>query len=162
MNINIVDTAELKTNKEAKQQNINTLYNSMISITQEIRGTVERMTLWGCGLILALDGWLATSDKNISSIAKIILSFGVLLFGTITIFIVQSLKTRYQSNAQVIRKLNELQLAHTTGEYFQDEALFPDSWKLFGTKDWKEPIFTISYVSLPGITIFGIIVIWVL
>lgn len=134
----------------------------MISIAQELRRTVERITIWGSGLVLLLDGWLVAGKATVDIKGKILISLGIAIFAAITILIIRTLHRRYEGVAQVIRKINYVQLGHQPGAYLEGEALLPQHWEKFGTPRWREPIFSLSYVCIPIVAAFGLAVIWTL
>lgn len=158
----IADSFDLAEDKQAKLEVVTSIYQAMISIAQELRGAVERITIWGSGLVLVVDGWLVAGKSTIDLKGKVIISIGIVAFTTIMFLLIKTLQRRYDGVAQVIRKINEVQLAHQTGAYLDGEALFPQHWKEFGTPEWREPIFRLSYVSIPLVAAFGVVVVWTL
>ena len=77
----ISSTFDLIDCKDAKLAIITSIYQSMISIAQELRQTVERITIWGSGLILVLDGWLVAGKTNVDSRGKVAISIGIAVKG---------------------------------------------------------------------------------
>lgn len=152
----------LDEDKNAKLVILSSLYASLASIAQEIRGTTERLTIWSSGLILVVDGWIITGNIKLDGHRRGVISIGVVLFGLIAVFIIRTMETRYRGVAYVTRRINEIQMAHQVGAYLDGEALYPVEWRTYGTKQWKEPIFRVSYVSLSIVTAFGAVAIWVL
>lgn len=147
---------------EIKLNIISSIYSAMVSYTQELRGAVERIIIWGSGLILLLDGWLITSQNPISIRGQIVISIGIIGFTIIVLMIIKSLQNRFNDFAKVVRKLNQIQMVYENGAFLENEILFPEHWKNFGSPAWKEPIFNIAYVSLPLVGIFGVVVVWLL
>lgn len=90
------------------------------------------------------------------------ISIGIILFGLIAVFIIRTMEIRYRGVAYVTRRINEIQMAHQVGAYIEGESLYPVEWRTYGTKEWKEPIFRVSYLSLSIVTVFGAVAIWIL
>jgi hypothetical protein len=153
---------DLAEDKNAKLVILSSLYSSLASIAQEIRGTTERLTIWSSGLILVVDGWIITGNIKLDVYRRVVICIGVVLFGLIAVFIIRTMETRYRGVAYVTRRINEIQMAHQVGAYLDGEALYPLEWRSYGTKQWKEPIFRVAYVSLSIVTVFGAVVIWIL
>jgi hypothetical protein len=153
---------DIRRDKEAKLSIILSIYSSMVSYSQELRGAVERLTIWGCGLILLLDGWLVTSQNPVSTRDRIVISIGIVGFILIVVMIIRSLQQRFNGFAQVIRRVNQVQMVYEHGVFLENDILFPEHWKNFGSPKWKEPIFRIAYVSLTVVGIFGVIAVWLL
>lgn len=149
----------LNFDKEDKLQIIISLYEAMVSYSQELRATVERLTIWGCGLILLAVGWLVTTPVSITTTAKVVIAIGVASFIIVIYLVIRSLQNRYGGFAIVIRNINEVQMVYETGTYLENKNLFPDHWKAFGSKEWKEPIFDISYISLAVVGLFSLAVV---
>lgn len=159
MNISPLDIAG---DRDARLSILSTIYTSMVGYTQEIRGTVERVTVWGCGLIFVIVGWMVSRENLTTPRDRIVSSCAVLLFGIILIATISALKRRFDGFAQVIRRVNEAQLVHQPGAYIEEVPLFPEHWKLYGSPQWSETIFRVSYVSLAVVTLFGIAAVWFL
>lgn len=153
---------DLADNRDAKLVVVGSMYSAMVSIAQELRSTVERMTVWSTGIVLALDGWIITGDVQLDLRRRVLVSCAVIIFGLIATFVVRTLHRRYLGVASVIRRINEVQMAHRPGAFLDGEALFPTQWKDFGTPRWREPIFRVSYLSLVIVSAFGACVVWVL
>lgn len=158
--MNVTEQFDLSDDKDAKLTIISSIYSAMISIAQELRRSAERLAIWASGLMLVLAGWLVTGKLQLGFQQKIVVSAAMLLFGLVALLIVWALQQRYRGVAQVIRRINELQMAHKTGAYFKDETLFPVEWQYYGAKKWKEPIFRISYLSVSVVTSFCTLIIW--
>ncbi len=141
---------------------LNVVYPAMISIAQELRLTVERLTVGGCGLVLVVTGWLLSQQSAPPTGSRIFLTIGIVVFTAVSLSIVISLERRYRGVSQAIRNLNEAQLCHTPGAYLQERNLFPESWKQYGTHEWKEPIFRISYASMSIVGSICIAACWLL
>ncbi len=152
----------LNNDKEAKLNIITSLYSAMVSYTQEIRGVVERTTVVGCGLILLLDGWLVTSQLHVNLRGKLVISLAIFGFTCVVIFTIRALQQRFNGFAYIIRRLNQVQMVYEKGAYLENDILFPEYWKNFGTSRWKEPIFRVAYVSLVLVGAFGILAVWFL
>lgn len=153
---------DLADDKTAKLVILGSLYSTLASIAQELRGTAERMTIWSSGLILVVDGWAITGNIKLDASRRGVISIAVVLFGVIAMFIIRTIETRYRGVAYVTRRINEIQMAHQVGAYLEGEALYPVEWRTYGTKEWKEPIFRVSYVSLSIVSAFGAVAIWFL
>ena len=156
----ISEQFDLAADKDAKLSLITSNYSAMVSIAQELRRSAERLTIWATGLMLLLAGWLVTGKLALNISQKSILSLAIILFGVVAILIIRTLQQRYRGVAHVIRRINELQMAHMPGAYFDDEPLFPTDWKNYGTTKWKESIFRISYFSLVVVSLFAAVIIW--
>lgn len=152
----------LAQDKNAKLAILSSLYTSMASIAQEIRGTVERLTIWSSGLILAVDGWLITGNIKLDVYRRGVISIAFILFGIIAVFIIRTMDIRYRGVAFVTRRINEIQMTYKVGAYLDDDALYPLEWQSYGTKQWKEPIFRVSYISLTIVSVFSAVAIWIL
>lgn len=109
---------------------------------------------------MLLDGWLVLGKIPVALKAKVVISIGIFMFFAITVFIVTTLQQRYDGVAQVIRRINEVQMAYETGVFLDNETLMPKYWKRYGSSQWKEPIFHISYISLTTVCLLGISVVW--
>ncbi len=147
----------LRTDDQAKLEIVLSIYSAMVAYVHELREAVERLTVWGCGLMLLATGWLVTSDGPVTPEARAVISTGVFGFAGLLILIIRNLRNRFDGYAKVIRRINEVQLAHEHGVFLEDDALLPRSWRDFGEPEWKEPIFWIAYVSLCVVGSFSVI-----
>lgn len=155
-------TAIGKYDDKSKLNIILTLYVQMVTYIQEIRGRVERIVVGGSALIVLLDGWLVTRSNSVSISSKVVASIGILLFTGVLALVVRALQQQFHGYAQVIRKINEVQLVHSQGVFLQNHALYPVQWKDFGSDSWKEPIFIIAYPIQVAIGVFGVTAIWLI
>lgn len=57
--------------RDAKLVILSSLYASLASVAQEIRGTTERLTIWSSGLILVVDGWIITGNIKLDGIDEV-------------------------------------------------------------------------------------------
>jgi hypothetical protein len=141
---------------------LNTIYPVMASIAQELRQMVERLTITGCGLIIFVVGWFLSRVPSPTVKIKVIITLGILLIVIVATAIIRSVQERYQGVAQIIRNINDCQSVHVVGAFLSNRALFPETFKRFGTTHWKEPIFLIAYVSWIVVMLFAVGVVWVL
>ncbi len=154
------DSFDLSGDKDAKLAIITSIYSCLITNSQELRRSAERLTIWGSGLILLLDGWFIAGDVSIGVRGRLFISLGVVIFGGLALLLIKTLHWRYNGVAHVIRKINEVQMTYANGVFLEGETLFPEYWKTFGTPKWKEPILLVSYLALTVISLFGAIAIW--
>jgi hypothetical protein len=137
-----------------------TLYVQMVTYIQELRARVERIVVGGSGLIILLDGWLVTTSHSVTVPGKVVVSVGIALFTCVLALVIRTRHRQFRGYAQIIRKINEVQLVYTPGVFLQDQILYPEGWKNFGSATWKEPIFAIAYPIQLVVGLFGIVAIW--
>ncbi|MEM9167456.1 MAG: hypothetical protein AAGB48_10610 [Planctomycetota bacterium] len=148
---------------KGKREVILSLYSAMISIGQEIRKSVERVTVWGSGIVLLAVGWIARADQDtIDETQRFALSGCVLVFAIAQIAFIRSLWGRYRQIMVCVRRINELQGGHQPGVFLHERALFPKAWLDFGTDRWREAVFRNAYLSIGVVTAIGVVLIWVL
>jgi hypothetical protein len=133
--------------RDQKLQVVGVLYEAMISIAQELRQTIERLTMAGCGVVLLTTGWLLSRQNSIKTSHRYFIAISIIVFTIVAIAITWSIKRRYQGVAQSIRRLNEVQLVHVLGAYVHGKVMFPPHFRDYGSDQWVEPIFTIAYLS---------------
>ncbi len=90
------------------------------------------------------------------------ISLAIFGFTCVVIFTIRALQQRFNGFAYIIRRLNQVQMVYEKGAYLENDTLFPEYWKNFGTSQWKEPIFRVAYVSLVLVGAFGILAVWFL
>ena len=130
---------------ERKIAILNVVYSVMASIAQELRQTVERLTITGCGLVILAVGWLMSRTPPLSLKTRLIATVGILLLVAISIAITQTLHSRYRGVAQAIRNINEAQLVHEPGIFVPDRAIFPASFRSTSSSS-KQIVFLIRLV----------------
>ena len=158
--MNISRSFNFRNDKEAKLRILLTLYSGFHSTSLDLRGSVERLTIWGCGLILLLDGWLVTDQIPVTMKTKTVITIGIVIFTSIVALVIRSIQQRYIGVQQAIIRINHAQMAYEKGAFFEDETLLPEHWKERVGRVWKEPIFQIAYISLAVVGVFGVIIIW--
>jgi hypothetical protein len=146
----------------AKLQIVLAIYSSMLSSAQEIRASTQRAATLGASGILLLCAWMVNREGQTSTIGKVFISGGIVVFVGMFVAIIQALGIRYRGVALVIRRINVLQLVYQESAYLDGQILFPDHFRTFGSAQWKEPIFRLSYVSLVVIGAFGMCSVWLL
>jgi hypothetical protein len=141
--------------------------NSIYPVSSVVRRSswamlvITRITVAGCGFVLLSVGRLLTRP-NIEQRHRLYMTLCIPLFVLVAILVIKTVQRRYRGVAQVIRNINEVQLAHSVHAYLSERTLFPSEWKSFGTEKWKEPIFQVSYCALCGAGALGILSVWML
>jgi hypothetical protein len=123
------------------------IYSSMTSIAQEIRQTVERLTVLWTGALIATTGWFLGSQQRYR--LRVFAAISIVVYTFLIGIVLRSLWIRYKGVAHVTRNINTIQGAHEPGRYLVAEALMPTQWQRFGTNGWIEPIFRVSFFALP-------------
>ena len=159
--MNSLVNLQWKADPEAKLSIALAIYSSMISLAQELRGTTERLTIGGGGLILLCDGWFLSKQPPPSVRERVFLSLALVIFGFLLFMVVRTIHLRYTGVAYVIRRVNEIQMAHESSAFLEGESLFPSQWKEFGTETWNEPIFRLAYFAIGLIVLFATSALWI-
>lgn len=155
---------------EAKISIVNPIYSALVIWISNMILSVERMTLWVCGVILATTGWLVTGKIAETYSAKIYFSTASILFGLLGIGIVASIHKNYIDIVKTISQINKFQMVYSRNVYLKDETLFPHRWSEFDLQPLKrrlfsfqeQPIFRVSYAAFAIVSIFGALAVWLL
>jgi hypothetical protein len=141
---------------------INTVYTQMMEVTRELRGTVERLLVWGCGLLLAAVSQLVVGQVPATTKTRALLSAILLVYSAILVAVTFALKRRYDVAATSIRRINVAQRVKEQGVYLEGDQLAPTEWAHFGTPRWKEPIFQAAFVGIPFTCLTCVAITWIL
>jgi hypothetical protein len=131
------------------RETLASIYAAMISIGQEIRQSVERVTVVGIGALLATTGWFIGASDRLRSDLRLFVALAMCCYGGLLYLVVHAMWGRYKGVAHVTRNLNVLQGAHEHDRFLHDAPLMPTAWRRFGTDQWLEPIFRVAFASLP-------------
>lgn len=148
--------------QEAKQETLNLIFVHMTNTMQEFRGSMIRILLGFSGFAVVLLGWIVTK-ADLSLRQKILFTVGTVAIMFFAAYVTRMMKNYFNSIAQVINRINRLQRVFEDGAYLPDTTLFPkgeNGWDLFGTPQWKEPVFHASYVGIVVIGILALTAIW--
>jgi hypothetical protein len=140
---------------------IKTLYPALIHQLEGFRSTMLKVFFGVNGFLLAVSGWIATK-KELGVSDRIVISVGILIFWTATVFTIHLLKRDFLELAQAICRLDHLLGVYREKYYLNSGNLFPDRWKAFGEKNWREPIFIVGFWLVTVFALFSEAVIWLI
>lgn len=160
--VKISPSFDLVNDKQAKLSIVLAIYSAQVSFIQEMRGVVERLVVGAAGLVLLLDGWLVSRQTPVDLVTKAVFSVGIVGFAGIVVLVIRSLKQRFDGFAYVVRRINQVMMVYELGAYLDNDTLYPDHWKAFGSPNWDEPIFKLAWPSMIAIALFGVVAIWLL
>ena len=130
--------AYLKGNPAEQMRVIDTFYTSFMSLAQELRRSAERITIWACGLVLLVVGWLvkrtsapagtpSSEGKSSFRVEHSEADVGWFIAGALVILylvivaVIETLERRYKNVAYVIHRINTIQAAHAEGMFLSSE-----------------------------------------
>jgi len=139
------------------------LHPAMASLAQELRQTVERLTMTGCGGVLLVTGWLLSGQRAGPTFRdRLLVSVAMVIFVGIATAVTGTLRKRYRGVAMAIRNINSVERVHEVGAFLEGRPLYPPDWAAYGSPTWREPIFRVAYISWSVVAVFSITALWIL
>lgn len=131
--------------RENKLEFLGRIYTSAIGEMMEFRMTMAKILFWYASVTLFIVGWIVTKNPQPSTKQGFIFAGAIIVFNAYGLYFTKKMESYFLVIAQVINRIDFIHGSHKKGEYLEKETLYPDGWKKFGDKDWKEPIFKAAY-----------------
>lgn len=151
---------DITINASEKLRLIELVYNNATSEIQQIRSIVTKILFGIFGFATILNSWLLEYTSQFTIIKKVFFSIFLSILSTFTLYVINNHKKYFLDIAKVINKIDILINMYEKNTYIPNEVLFPGNWKNFGGKNWKEPIFSASYLSIFFFYLLSICLLW--
>lgn len=134
--------------------------NERYKSIHEIRARVQSICIWLLGILAVATGWLIQSGVNLSFEQRFLYSGIILIIvAYLRFFYFRDLETGFNSQISVASKIEKALHLYDKG-YFYKEQIYPDSWKLAGSKNKKGNFFATNFILIEMGIFFLFVILW--
>lgn len=138
------------------------VYNSLASEMQEFRTSMAKIMLAFLGMTFLFVGWAVVRQEVLPIKHKLILSLGIMVVVLLGLVITRLMRRYFTDIASAIVKIQDTAGMFTRGHFVEEQSILPEHWQSFGTSQWKEPIFTVAYMTISLSSVFAVTAIWLI
>lgn len=134
--------------------------NERYKSIHEIRARLQTICFWLLGILVAIAGWLLQSQVVLDYEQKFLYSaITVTMFVYLRFFYFRDIERGFNTQCIVASKI-EKALHLYEKNYFSSEQIYPEVWKLAGSKDKKGNFFAYNYGLIVAGIVFLLVIIW--
>jgi hypothetical protein len=158
------DTAGAKKFNPDELRVLEMLHKHTVGEVVEMRSTAVRVLFWSVTVTMLVVGWIVSAhnaDKPMSCHQKWLFTVAIAIFASFTTALLCQLRSYFDDVAGVINRIDWLLGAHEPGRYCATDTLYPKAWQKFGSREYREPIFTLGFWGLFLIAAFATAAVWI-
>jgi hypothetical protein len=123
----------------------------------ERRQKIHSITQRTIALLLVCIGWFMTLGEAPVVWLRVLIAGTIIAISVMSCYVIAGHNRTYIEICSVIRRLNEAFELFNKDRYIQDEAIYPDSWKEFGSQNWVRLLIH-HWIAIFGMTIVCVVV----
>ena len=98
----------------------------------EIKLKIQGLTQRTIGILALATGWVVLAKQAPDEKVKLALIFTVLLISISALVALKRFNENYRVESKIIKKLNHYFKLFKSGEYLENDSIYPSSWGAFG------------------------------